>query len=122
MALTVMSFGFKYGTPKESDIVLDVRCLPNPFYVDELKQKTGLDPDVRRFVLEREETAGLQKRLYDLIDYLIPLYCNEGKSQLVIAIGCTGGHHRSVAVAHALAEFVRQKGYRVEEAHRDITR
>ena len=91
MTIQCMSFGFKYGYPAEADLVMDVRCLPNPFYVDELKRQTGLDQPVRAFVLDREETRGFQKRLYDLIDYLIPLYCNEGKSQLVIAIGCTGG-------------------------------
>lgn len=120
MRLTIMSFGFKFGLPPEADLVLDVRCLPNPFYVDELKQKTGLDPDVRRFVLEREETAGLQKRLYDLIDYLIPLYCNEGKSQLVIAIGCTGGKHRSVTLTEELAKHIAESGRRVMVNHRDI--
>ena len=88
--------------------------------MDELKQKTGLDPDVRRFVLEREETAGLQKRLYDLIDYLIPLYCNEGKSQLVIAIGCTGGKHRSVTLTEELAKHIAESGRRVMVNHRDI--
>lgn len=120
MVVQCMSFGFKYGYPAEADLVLDVRCLPTPFYVDELKQKTGLDPDVRRFVLEREETAGLQKRLYDLIDYLIPLYCNEGKSQLVIAIGCTGGKHRSVTLTEELAKHIAESGRRVMVNHRDI--
>ena len=117
-----MSFGFKYGYPAEADLVMDVRCLPNPFYVDELKHQTGLDQPVRAFVLDRDETRGFQKRLYDLIDYLIPLYCNEGKSQLVIAIGCTGGKHRSITFARKIAEFCEEKGYQPSTQHRDSAR
>ena len=98
MLIQCMSFGFKYGFPAEADLMLDVRCLPNPFYVDELKRKTGLDADVRDYVLEKSETKGFQERMYAMIDYLLPLYINEGKSQLVIAIGCTGGKHRSVTL------------------------
>ncbi len=120
MVVQCMSFGFKYGYPAEADLVMDVRCLPNPFYVDELKHKTGLDKEVRDFVLDREETRGFQTRLYDLIDYLIPLYCNEGKSQLVIAIGCTGGKHRSVTLAEELAKHIAESGRRVMVNHRDI--
>lgn len=120
MLIQCMSFGFKYGYPAEADLVLDVRCLPNPFYVDELKRKTGLDAEVRQYVLEKEETKGFQKRLYDLIDYLIPLYINEGKSQLVIAIGCTGGKHRSVTLAEELAKHITAQEHRVMVNHRDI--
>ena len=120
MLIQCMSFGFKYGYPAEADLVLDVRCLPNPFYVDELKRKTGLDADVRRYVLDKEETAGFQTRLYALIDYLIPLYTDEGKSQLVIAIGCTGGKHRSVTLAEELAKHIGDQNHRVMVNHRDI--
>lgn len=120
MVVQCMSFGFKYGYPAEADLVMDVRCLPNPFYVDTLKHKTGLDEDVRRFVLDRDETRGFEKRLYDLVDYLLPLYSNEGKSQLVIAIGCTGGKHRSVALTEELAKHITADGRRVMVNHRDI--
>ena len=89
------------GFPSEADLVFDVRCLPNPYYVEELKHLTGLDEPVSRYVLEWEQTKGVVKRFIDLIDYMIPLYCNEGKSQLVIAVGCTGGKHRSVTLAQA---------------------
>lgn len=122
MTIQCMSFGFKYGYPAEADLVMDVRCLPKPFYVDELKRQTGLDQPVRAFVLDREETRGFQKRLYDLIDYLIPLYCNEGKSQLVIAIGCTGGKHRSVTLTEELAKHIGEGGHRVIVNHRDIAK
>ena len=122
MTIQCMSFGFKYGYPAEADLVMDVRCLPNPFYVDELKHQTGLDQPVRAFVLDRDETRGFQKRLYDLIDYLIPLYCNEGKSQLVIAIGCTGGKHRSETQTEELAKHIADGGHRVIVNHRDIAK
>ena len=122
MQVQCMSFGFKYGYPAEADLVLDVRCLPNPFYVDELKHKTGLDQEVREYVLDKDVTKGFQTRLYSLIDYLLPLYSEEGKSQLVVAIGCTGGHHRSVAVTRALVDHIRSLGCQVTENHRDMTR
>lgn len=120
MQVQCMSFGFKYGYPAEADLVLDVRCLPNPFYVDELKHKTGLDQDVRDYVLDQDVTKGFQTRLYSLIDYLLPLYSEEGKSQLVVAIGCTGGKHRSVALAEELARHVADQGIKVAVNHRDI--
>ncbi|MFR1435319.1 MAG: RNase adapter RapZ [Acutalibacteraceae bacterium] len=120
MQVQCMSFGFKYGYPAEADLVLDVRCLPNPFYVDELKHKTGLDQDVRDYVLDKDVTKGFQTRLYSLIDYLLPLYSEEGKSQLVVAIGCTGGKHRSVALAEELARHVADQGIKVAVNHRDI--
>ncbi len=120
MALTVTSFGFKYGYPAEADLMFDVRCLPNPFYEPELKHKTGLDADVRDYVRENDATRGFEKHLYSLVDYLLPLYADEGKSQLVIAIGCTGGKHRSVALAEALAGHIRTGGGRVAVNHRDI--
>ena len=120
MQVQCMSFGFKYGYPAEADLVLDVRCLPNPFYEDELKHKTGLDQDVRDYVLDKDVTKGFQTRLYSLIDYLLPLYSEEGKSQLVVAIGCTGGKHRSVALAEELARHVADQGIKVAVNHRDI--
>lgn len=120
MTITCMSFGFKYGYPEEADLVMDVRCFANPFYVDELRHKTGLDADVREYVLKDAYIAGFQQRLYDLIEYMLPLYRNEGKSQLVIAIGCTGGKHRSVTVAECLFEHLRDQGLRANVRHRDI--
>ena len=120
MLVQCMSFGFKYGYPAEADLVLDARCLPNPFYVDELKNKTGLDAEVRDYVLEKEETQGFQTRMFDFIDYLLPLYSNEGKSQLVIAIGCTGGKHRSVTLTESLAAHITEGGRNVIVNHRDI--
>ncbi len=115
-----ISFGFKFGLPTESDLVFDVRCLPNPFYVEKLKHLTGLDRPVRDYVMKSEKTQGFVKRMFDLIDYMIPLYCNEGKSQLVISIGCTGGHHRSVTLVQVLYEHLLAQNLRVSVNHRDI--
>nr|WP_319488250.1 RNase adapter RapZ [uncultured Caproiciproducens sp.] len=115
-----VSFGFKYGIPAESDLVFDVRCLPNPYYVDELRNLTGLDEPVRSYVMKWEQTQGFIERFLSLIDYMIPLYCNEGKSQLVIAIGCTGGHHRSVALAQLLYNHLLERNMRTSVNHRDI--
>lgn len=120
MVIQCMSFGFKYGSPSEADLVFDVRCLPNPFYIDELKHKTGLDKPVRDYVFQFEQTTGFLTRLYDMIDYLIPLYTTEGKSQLVIGIGCTGGKHRSVSIAEALCQHLTGGGRRAMVNHRDI--
>ena len=120
MMVQCMSFGFKYGYPSEADIVMDVRCLPNPYYVDALRSRTGLESEVRDYVLDRDETREFQRRLYDLIDYMLPLYRNEGKSQLVIAIGCTGGRHRSVCLTEELARHIGDGGQRVMVNHRDI--
>lgn len=118
----VMSFGFKHGLPLESDLVFDVRFLPNPYYVPELKNKTGLDQAVRDFVFSFRQTNDFMEQLEKMLTFLLPLYAEEGKSALVIAIGCTGGHHRSVAVAHELAEYITEEGYQVTENHRDISR
>ncbi|NLG92335.1 MAG: RNase adapter RapZ [Clostridiales bacterium] len=115
-----VSFGFKYGIPAEADLVFDVRCLPNPFYVEELRNLTGLDEPVRSYVMKWEQTQGFIDRLLSLVDYMIPLYCNEGKSQLVIAIGCTGGHHRSVALAQLLYNHLLEEDMRTSVNHRDI--
>lgn len=120
--VTVLSFGFKNGLPPEADLVWDVRFLPNPYYVPELKNKTGLDQAVRDFVFSFRQTNDFMEQLEKMLTFLLPLYAEEGKSALVIAIGCTGGHHRSVAVAHELAEYITEEGYQVTENHRDISR
>ena len=122
MVVSVTSFGFKYGLPLEADLVFDVRFMPNPYYVEELRQKTGLDPDVSAYAFSATESREYLKKLKDLIAFSLPLYAEEGKTVLVIAVGCTGGHHRSVAVARELCEFIRGQGYAVTEHHRDMTR
>ena len=119
--VTVMSFGFKYGIPQDADIVLDVRFLPNPYYIEDLKEKTGNDPEVQDYVMNNERAELFVKKLEDLVQFLLPNYIWEGKNQLVIAIGCTGGKHRSVTLANRLYEFVsgnEHYGARIE--HRDI--
>ena len=122
MSVTVTSFGFKYGLPLEADLVFDVRFMPNPFYIDSLRDHTGLDADVRDYVFSFRETEQFMEKLRDLLRLVLPLYREEGKPVLVVAIGCTGGHHRSVAVTHALAEYAASLGYQVTENHRDMTR
>ena len=118
----VTSFGFKHGVPMEADLVFDVRFLPNPYYVTELRTLTGLDPRVRDYAFQGGQGEGFLQRLWDLVGWLLPLYEEEGKTALVISIGCTGGHHRSVAVAHALADRIRAQGWPVTESHRDLGR
>ncbi len=120
--VSVQSFGFKYGLPADADLVLDVRFLPNPYYVPELTHQTGLDEPVREFIFQYEETQVFMKKLTDLVGFLLPHYAEEGKPAVVIAIGCTGGHHRSVAVAEALAQFTREQGYETVCAHRDVNK
>ena len=122
MEVSVTSFGFKHGLPMEADLVLDVRFLPNPYYVEGLRSKTGLDPEVSGYVFGFDKTREYVEKLKQLISFSLPCYVEEGKTLLVIAIGCTGGHHRSVAVAHELAEYIRTLGYPVRENHRDMTR
>lgn len=122
MAVNVVSFGFKYGIPIEADLVFDVRFLPNPYYIAELRHQTGLDEGVYDFVFGYQQAKDFMTYLEGLIGFLLPQYVAEGKTVLVIAVGCTGGQHRSVAVTRALAEFIRQKGYRAVENHRDMTR
>ncbi len=122
MTVNVTSFGFKHGIPIEADLVFDVRFLPNPYYISELRHQTGLDAGVYDFVFSYRQTTDFMNYLENLIGFLLPLYVAEGKTALVIAVGCTGGHHRSVAITHALAEFIRQKGYQAAENHRDMTR
>ena len=122
--VTIMSFGFKYGVPADCDLVFDVRFLPNPYYVPELKYKTGEDKDVRDYVLKSPVSTEFLEKLTDMIKFLIPNYINEGKNQLVIGIGCTGGHHRSVTVANTLYEYLNNTdaNYGIRITHRDILR
>ena len=122
MEVRVMSFGFKHGIPAEADLVFDVRFLPNPYYVAELRPLTGLDAGVRDYALSSPQSQEFLKKLTDFVTYLLPRYLEEGKAALVIAVGCTGGHHRSVAVTHALAETIRGLNYPVTESHRDMGR
>ena len=122
LKINVNSFGFKYGTPKDSDLVFDVRCLPNPFYVPELKHHTGLEAPVRDYVMGFEQAQGLVPKLLDLVNYLVPLYRAEGKSQLTISVGCTGGRHRSVVFAEIVYNSIKEKGYNASVYHRDINR
>ena len=122
LMVSLVSFGFKHGLPLESDLVFDVRFMPNPFYIDSMRNKTGLDPEVRDYVLSFKETEQFLQKLRDLLQFVLPLYREEGKSVVVVAIGCTGGRHRSVAVTHALAEYITSLGYQVAENHRDMTR
>ena len=120
MNISVISFGFKRGIPLDSDLMFDVRFLPNPFYEASLKPLTGLDAPVRDFVLNRDVTQAFIKKLHDMVEFLLPQYVEEGKMQLVISIGCTGGQHRSVALAEELGQFLSQKNYYTVVTHRDI--
>ena len=122
MSVSVTSFGFKHGLPMEADLVFDVRFMPNPYYIQELREKTGLDREVSDYVFSFQQTHDYMAKLRDLLAFTLPLYAEEGKTELVIAVGCTGGHHRSVAVAHALADLVRRAGFPVSESHRDLGR
>ena len=122
LTVEIVSFGFKYGLPMNADLVLDVRFLPNPFFRDDLKAKTGLDPDVFDYVMEQKDTKPLLEEYKRLIKFLLPRFDREGKSYLVIAIGCTGGKHRSVSVARKLEEVVQKLGFKVAVKHRDVGR
>ena len=122
LLVTVMSFGFKYGIPPEADLVLDVRFLPNPYYDEELRIRTGTDPDVRDYVLNHADAMEFIDRIQNLLKFLLPRYVAEPKSYLTIAVGCTGGRHRSVAVAHQLALFLRSTRFDVRLRHRDVHR
>ncbi|MEY8326588.1 RNase adapter RapZ [Lachnospiraceae bacterium 54-11] len=121
LMVTVLSFGFKYGIPADADLVFDVRFLPNPFYIDELKHKTGNEKEVQDYVMSFPEAHTFIEKLADLVSFLIPNYVKEGKYQLVIGIGCTGGKHRSVTLANRLYEHMKNKGeYGIKIAHRDV--
>lgn len=116
MYVTILSFGFKYGIPADSDIVMDVRFLPNPYYVEELRPKTGNDVEIQQYVMKYDEAKIFLNKLEDMVTFLIPHYISEGKNQLVISIGCTGGKHRSVTLANELYKRLSQKkpGIRIE--------
>ncbi|PKM74317.1 MAG: RNase adapter RapZ [Firmicutes bacterium HGW-Firmicutes-16] len=120
IVVNIMSFGYKYGIPLESDLVFDVRFLPNPFYVSELREQNGLDEAVSRFVMQNEMTKEFFAKLQDITKFLLPLYVEEGKMSLSISIGCTGGHHRSVAIAKALTDYIEGLGYAAQNINRDI--
>ncbi len=121
LMVTVMSFGFKYGIPADADLVFDVRFLPNPFYIEELKHKTGNDKEVQDYVMKQEESETFMGKLTDMIQFLIPNYVKEGKYRLVVAIGCTGGRHRSVTLANELYKRMKDKGtYGMKLYHRDV--
>ncbi|GEN49543.1 RNase adapter RapZ [Alkalibacterium pelagium] len=115
----MVSFGFKYGVPIDADIVMDVRFLPNPHYIPELKPQTGLDKDVYDYVMQQPETESFYKKFTDLLEYTLPGYKKEGKSNLTVAIGCTGGKHRSVALVERIANKIKADGYPVNVSHRD---
>lgn len=116
----VMSFGFKRGLPRQADLVLDVRFLPNPFYIESLCRHSGQDEDVRSFVMNNETTQAFMTKIKDLLAFLLPGYRDEGKHRLVIAVGCTGGAHRSVAIAEAIGGYLREIGYVTDISHRDL--
>ena len=120
MTITCLSFGFKYGIPSEADLVFDVRCLPNPYYIPELKHHTGLEACVFDYVMKFDQTKGYVERMLSLVDYSLPLYLDEGKSQLVIAVGCTGGKHRSVTLTRVLYKHILEAGQRAIVHHRDV--
>ncbi len=120
--VTVMSFGYKHGLPLDADLVFDVRFLPNPFYVEQLRPLTGLDSPVSEFVMGYQQTRVFLQRVEELIDFLLPYYVEEGKLGLTIAIGCTGGHHRSVAIAAEITRYLNAKGVGAVSVHRDMNR
>ncbi len=120
LTVTVYSFGFKHGAPTDADLVIDVRFLPNPYYIPELRGQTGLDDAVYSYVIYREETEEFIVRWRALLDCVMPGYVKEGKQQLAIAVGCTGGQHRSVALAENTGNYLRSQGYRISVAHRDL--
>lgn len=122
MNINIVSFGFKHGIPNDADFVLDVRCLPNPYWVESLREKTGLDQEVYDYVFSFGDAQKLLDKTISLLDFLNPLYIKEGKSQIVIAIGCTGGNHRSVAIAEALKKHFVKHWDNVSVNHRDINR
>ncbi len=122
IAVNVVSFGFKYGVPPEADLVFDVRFLANPHYVDHLRALDGRNPRIERYVFDDPLTQQFMDKLRELIDFTLPEYIREGKAYLTIAIGCTGGRHRSVVIAEKIGGFLREKGYRVNVEHRDVER
>lgn len=122
MVVNIVSFGFKYGLPVDADLVFDVRFLPNPYYIADLRPKSGLTPEVRDFMFSYQQTRDYFSKLEDLLAFSLPLYFEEGKTSLVIAVGCTGGRHRSVAIAKEMGEYVAKRGYPTVVNHRDVDR
>ena len=122
MSVNVVSFGYKYGVPLEADLVFDVRFMPNPYYVPELRYQTGMNDDVYNYVFSFPQTKEFLSKLEQMLAFLLPLYQEEGKAVLVVAVGCTGGRHRSVSIARAVTEYLNKLGYAAYENHRDITR
>jgi UPF0042 nucleotide-binding protein len=122
LLINVVSFGFKQGIPLDADLVFDVRFIPNPFYVDELRPLSGEDPEVRDYVMKWPESKQFLEKLHDMVEFLIPYYIKEGKSQLVIAIGCTGGRHRSIAIANELSAQLKAAHHKVIVDHRDVNK
>jgi UPF0042 nucleotide-binding protein len=120
MKINILSFGFKYGTPHDASLIMDVRFLANPYFVPELKALNGKNPEIKNYVLNNDEARRFLKKYLDLLDYLIPSYEKEGKSYLTIAIGCTGGRHRSVSIAEAIFEHIKKPGRQIIITHRDI--
>ena len=122
LEINVMAFGFKYGMPLDADLVFDVRCFPNPFYIDELKHKTGNDKEVQDYVMSFPKSVTFMEKLEDFMEFMIPLYIEEGKISLTIAIGCTGGKHRSVTMTNKLADYLKSCDYMVNVSYRDMGR
>ena len=122
MTVSVVSFGFKFGIPRDADLVFDVRFLPNPYYISQLRDKTGLDQEVRDFIFSYQQSKDFLDKLKDLLAYSLPFYAEEGKTGLVIAVGCTGGKHRSVTLAREIADFITRQGYQTSSNHRDLGR
>jgi UPF0042 nucleotide-binding protein len=122
LIISLISFGYKYGIPFNSDILFDVRFLPNPFFIQDLKNKTGLDAKVQEYVFENEEWGQFREKMADLLFFLLPKFVREGKSYLTLSIGCTGGKHRSVAIADYLEKLLKEKGHMVRCKHRDINK
>ena len=122
LSITIMSFGYKYGIPLDTDLLMDVRFLPNPYYVPELKLLTGSDPEVQEYVFKSPACREFLTKYFDLLKFLIPNYIREGKAHLVIAIGCTGGRHRSMALANRLGQLLQEEDYQVTVKHRDINK
>ncbi|HEY5561870.1 MAG TPA: RNase adapter RapZ [Clostridiaceae bacterium] len=120
LMITIVSFGFKFGIPVDSDLVFDVRFLPNPFYIPELKAFSGLNKEVKDYVLKHKETAIFVEKLQDMLEFLIPSYIKEGKRQLIVSIGCTGGRHRSVAISDEIFNILKNNNHKVNVEHRDI--
>lgn len=122
ISVNIIPFGFKYGLPIDADLVFDVRCFPNPFYIPELKEKTGNDKEVRDFVMKSPEAKRFYNQLYEMLSHLLPLYYDEGKASVSVAIGCTGGKHRSVTFSNILADALKKDGFLVNIVYRDINK